>query len=179
MSRAKSTQRVNANLPKTKKEYLEDIPVWLNSFLSILVPSCFLDPFIPNLEKEYKKKLRERNKKHQIRVIRYQIITSTLIILTSVGLICYAINCTDWAYNYNIFNNLQFNTFCAILGAMGLTSFLFVFMNAINVYDILNMKDHGEEVEEFTVTRKRKTLGEDETDNARLEPGARVLNRAH
>ena len=158
MKESEKKLKKKAKLEDSNKFFKDDIPVWLNSFLSILVPSCFLDPMDPTLDEKYKNKLSEVNKKHQTKVsdgsvvdignthstqvMRYQIITSTTIILFCVGLMSFVINkdYRGWNYNNNIFDNLQFNIFCAVLASLGLTSF--IFLNSINIYDILNVR-HG------------------------------------
>ena len=68
MKESEKKLKKKAKLEDSNKFFKDDIPVWLNSFLSILVPSCFLDPMDPTLEEKYKNKLSEVNKKHQTKV---------------------------------------------------------------------------------------------------------------
>ena len=68
MKESEKKLKKKAKLEDSNKFFKDDIPVWLNSFLSILVPSCFLDPMDPTLDEKYKNKLSEVNKKHQTKV---------------------------------------------------------------------------------------------------------------
>ena len=66
-----------------------------------------------------------------------QMSAGTVIILMTVGVIFYLVNYTDWGYNTNAFNNLEFNVLCAILAGMGLMSL--IFMKDIDVYSLLHI----------------------------------------
>ena len=61
----------------------------------------------------------------------------TIVILMTVGVIFYLVNYTDFGYNTNAFNNLEFNVLCAILAGMGLMSL--IFMKDIDVYSLLQI----------------------------------------
>ena len=61
----------------------------------------------------------------------------TVIILITVGVICYLVNNVDYGYNANAFNNLEFNVLCAILAGMGLMSLIFI--KDIDVYSLLHI----------------------------------------
>ena len=69
--------------------------------------------------------------------MRMQMSAVTIVILMTVGVIFYLVNYTDFGYNTNAFNNLEFNVLCAILAGMGLMSL--IFMKDIDVYSLLHI----------------------------------------
>ena len=139
-----SIKRKEADLPKVESKP-SNSPVWLNSFLSLVVPSCFMDLSDPAIineseDEELKKDVFQFNRNFQQKVIGRQIIASTLVILISVGTICYLVNnpeLTFHDYNRNIFYNNDFNLFCAALGGMGFISFFF--SRNIDVFEAFRM----------------------------------------
>ena len=141
-----SIKRREADLPKVEKKK-SSTPVWLNSFLSVVVPSCFMDLSDPAIineseDQKFKNEVFQFNRNFQQKVIGRQIITSTLVILVAVGTICYLVNhpeLTFHDYNRNIFYNNDFNIFCAVLGAMGVISLLFA--RNIDVFESLRLND--------------------------------------
>ena len=151
----KSRYRKKTSLPKVKSK--TDPPIWLNSFLSIFVPSCSVDIIDPgiinNIDNEIGVKTGERektvifkgdivqvdafafNKKFQRKVIRRQVICSSIIILLTVGTIWSLVTLDqDWKYSDNIFKNEDFNVSCCALAAMSILSITF-FRN-IDIFDI-------------------------------------------
>ena len=71
--------------------------------------------------------------------MRMQMSGVTVIILITVGVICYLVNNVDYGYNANAFNNLEFNVLCAILAGMGLMSLIFI--KDIDVYSLLHINE--------------------------------------
>ena len=69
--------------------------------------------------------------------MRMQMSAVTVVILMTVGVIFCLVNYTDFGYNTNAFNNLEFNVLCAILAGMGLMSL--IFMKDIDVYSLLQI----------------------------------------
>ena len=146
-----SIKRKEADLPKVESKP-SNSPVWLNSFLSLVVPSCFMDLSDPAIineseDEELKKDVFQFNRNFQQKVIGRQIIASTLVILISVGTICYLVNnpeLTFHDYNRNIFYNNDFNIFCSVLGGLGFISLLF--SRNIDVFDSLGLNDSGKEM---------------------------------
>ena len=62
---------------------------------------------------------------YQTTILRLQIISSTLIILISTGTIAYMVNHTNYNYNPNIYDNLQFNVLWGVIVALGVLHLLF------------------------------------------------------
>ena len=171
IKRMHSIKRKEANLPKTEFRP-RNSPIWLNSFLSIVVPSCFMDisdPAIINESRDegFKKEVYKFNRNFQQKVIGRQIVCSTLIILGVVAIVFYLINNPDkgFKYNLNIFYNNDFNIFCAILGMMGFISFLFA--RNIDVFDVFGLNESGR-VKKVKI-RYSRTKGADEPDGPRVE----------
>ena len=140
-------ERGKTSLPKFEKK--NDSPIWLNSFLSIFVPSCSLDLIDPalvnfysygeiefqdkrgNPEKvngeEVKKHVTEFNKTFQRKIIQRQLISSTVVIFVTTGVVWYLVTYNQfWGYSKNLLSNFEFNIFCAVLAIMSLFSTLFV-----------------------------------------------------
>merc|ERR1712013_36833 len=70
LQRAKSVARLEANQPKIEVKGAErdtqDTPIWLNSFLSLFVPSCYMrtvDPAIFNIDKNQSDEQKEKDRK--------------------------------------------------------------------------------------------------------------------
>ena len=112
-------------------------PSWLNIFLSVLVPSCYLDIIEQKSVLETKdsyltEKVFTYYKSYQRKIIRYQVIISTLIIMVTVLLIWILVNFTSYNYNPNIFSNLDFNVFCVVLLILGILTF--IFLKDVDIY---------------------------------------------
>ena len=173
-----SIKRREANLPKTDSKPRTS-PIWLNSFLSLVVPSCFMDISDPAIinesnDKDFKRDVFRFNRKFQQKVIGRQIITSTLIILGTVGIICYLINNPyktesdykrNFNYNRNIFYNNDFNIYCSVLGGMGFISFLF--SRNIDVFEAFGLNETGKVKK--TKIRYSSSEAPDQSDGAKVE----------
>ena len=141
-----SIERGKTSIPSFEKS--NDAPIWLNSFLSIFIPSCPLDLFDPAVvnfyaDKQVKVELKSGrmktvkgktiqdeatkfNKIFQRKIIRRQLISSTFIILATVAVIWYLVNFNEtYHYNDNILTNKEFNIFSAVLVIMSFTSLFF------------------------------------------------------
>ena len=171
IKRMHSTKRKEANLPKTEFKP-RNSPVWLNSFLSIVVPSCFMDISDPAIinesdDKNFKRDVYRFNRNFQQKVIGRQIVCSTLIILGVVGIVCFLINSPETGFNYNrnIFYNNDFNIFCALLGMMGFISFLF--SRNIDVFEAFGLNETGT-VKKVKI-RYNSPEADDEPDGPRVE----------
>ena len=146
----------------------QDFPLWLNSFPSVCVPSCYLDIIDPkvlnHVEAESLFKIKEGrrktvnvsgeilqdeafefNKRFQRKVLTFQVICSSFIILLSIA--------TSWClhegklitWNYNqktLFpTEKAFNILTCLLSVM--TSLSVIFFKNIDIFDIcrLNIED--------------------------------------
>ena len=85
--------------------------------------------------------------------MRMQMSAVTIVILMTVGVIFYLVNYTDFGYNTNAFNNLEFNVLCAILAGMGLMSL--VFMKDIDVYSLLHINNDPTVVEKESEEKEK------------------------
>jgi len=166
LQRAKSFARIEAKEPKietkgnTEKRNTEDTPIWLNSFLSLFVPSCYMrtvDPAIfdddindTDQEKvrgrDIRKEFFEAEKKFQRKVIRLQVLSSTTILLAATGLMFFLVQFTSFKYNNNILNNYSFLIACATSGVLGILSF--VSIGFIDIYDLFGLNKERKEEEE-------------------------------
>ena len=158
LQRVESIEREKTSLPRFEKN--KDAPIWLNSFLSVFIPSCpmdLIDPAMVNFWVDKKvqvelkngrkrlvpgKMIQEEvtkfNKQYQRSIIGRQLITSTIIMLATIATIWYLVNFNEaWEYNNNILPNLHFNIFSAVLGIMSISSFLFVKnMDIFELFDL-------------------------------------------
>ena len=147
LQRVESIEREKTSLPRFEKN--NDAPIWLNSFLSVFIPSCPLDLIDPAMlnfwvDKKVQVELKNGRKRtvpgkmiqeeatkfntqYQRSIIGRQLIASSIIMLATIGTIWYLVNFDeDWEYNHNILPNLHFNIFSAVLAIMSISSFLFV-----------------------------------------------------
>ena len=138
----KSIFRENSNFPKIPIQRQSNSPIWLNSFLSVMVPSCLLDTYDPAIIHHHgRESLRQEfigfTKKYQTRIMRNQILSSFIIISASVGVCFFLVNHSNFNYFPNIYFNSRFWTFCLVLWGLGLTSLLFVI--DIDIYGLLRL----------------------------------------
>ena len=153
-----SIERGKTSIPRFERTN-DPMGIWLNSFLSIFIPSCPLDLIDPALvhfyhdkeidliEKGERKKILGKqihddstkfNKLFQLKVIRRQIVSSSLIILLTVTIICSLVNFNeDWKYKNNILTNKEFNTLTAVLVVMSFISFLFI--KNMDIFELFNL----------------------------------------
>ena len=147
LQKVESIEREKTSLPRFEKN--NDAPIWLNSFLSVFIPSCPLDLIDPAMlnfwvDKKVQVELkngRKRNvsgkmiqeeatkfnKQYQRSIIGRQLIASSIIMLATIGTIWYLVNFNEaWEYNDNILTNLHFNIFSAVLAIMSISSLLFI-----------------------------------------------------
>ena len=173
IQRAKSVFRKQTKEPKVReaKQEYEDSPVWLNSFLSIFVPSCFMNTLDPaafavhddmdNKEKEELAKLRDRffrrEKEFQQRVIKYQVVATNTILLGGTGLAFYLVQSTQWFYSNNLLDNDKFKIGCGVVAGMGLLSY--VFLAFIDVYDTLGLNRRPRAVSKTTKGKTQPKKG--------------------
>ena len=149
-----------------------DGPIWLNSFLSIFIPSCPLDLIDPAMLNHYvdkevdvelkrgKKVVTEVvqgreihdeamtfNNRFQRKIIRRQLIASSIIILATVAIVWYLVNYNQsWVYNNNILTNHAFNIFSGVLVIMSFMSFGFVKnMDIFQLFHLNKWKDDTKE----------------------------------
>ena len=164
LQRAKSVARLEANQPKIEVKGAErdtqDTPIWLNSFLSLFVPSCYMrtvDPAIFNIDKnqsdeqkEKDRKLRkrffEKEKQFQRKVIRLQVLSSTTILLAATGLMFFLVQFGNWGYNNNILDNYAFQIACATSALLGIFSFISI--GFIDIYELFGLNKWEKEVKE-------------------------------
>ena len=147
--------------------------IWLNSFLGICVPTCFVQDVDPvlllDMEEQTQQEIFKSQKNYQKKVIRYQIQSSVTIILLALLSTFYCVNFGTMKYHPNRFENMEFNILCGVLLTMGLTAFLFV--REIDVYEAFKMNEESALVEEYTVrveipdVKPDDEEPEDQTDN--------------
>ena len=166
---------------KLSKYFLRDSkhptpPIWLNSLLSILVPSSYLS--LLNLraiegtgEDKIRKSANKFTKTYQKTIMRRQILFSTVTILISVGIISALVNLTEHRHSIknfiflanipkyrnsdNILNNTEFNVFCIVLGLLGIFGLIFMIdIDVLGILRIVNAKG-----ENRLLSRKFKWLG--------------------
>ena len=120
------------------------------------------------LQKEYFQFIR----KYQTKNLRRQIISSTLIILITIGAIFYLVNFNkEFKYNPNIFSNEEFNVTCIVLVILGLISFIFT--KNVDVFEMLGMNNVNSEGEKITLEYYN---GEDQPDAGgnRVKPFSKI-----
>merc|ERR1719369_2408620 len=177
LKRMQSLARQKANLPKItsdiqKKKTNENTPVWLNSFLSIFVPSCFVHTADPALfadtegltedQKDVMKKFFAYEKSFQQKVIKYQVKTSTTLLMITLGIVFYLVNFTSFKYNNNIFSNVEFNIACCMIFGLGVISYMFLF--GIDIFDLLHLNDEPGEGAKITIKYKERSKQVEEVD---------------
>ena len=138
--------RIEEGSPKPRAILQKSTPIWLNSFFSIMVPTCSVNIIDPQLvhsnegNERLQTKFSNFNKKYQMKAMRMLLLASNFIILVAVGMVCWRVNrpeSSDWNYNANIFGNLEFNILCCVLFVMGMMSM--VFMKSTDVYELLRL----------------------------------------
>jgi len=189
LKRMQSQARQKANLPKIsskekQKKTNENTPVWLNSFLSIFVPSCFVHTADPAMfadtedltedQKDVMEKFFAYEKSFQQKVIKYQVKTSTTFLMITLGIVFYLVNFTAFKYNNNIFSNAEFNIVCCMIFGLGVISYLFLF--GIDIFDLLHLNDKPGEGGKIIIKYKERTKeveeeGEDVPDGAIIQVG--------
>lgn len=156
LTRMKSIVHREAEMPrvetvssKSNATLISSTPIWLNSFFSIMVPTCsvnIIDPHLVNRNEGNERLQRQFykfNKDYQKRAMRKLLIASNFIILVSVGIVWYRINFSGWGYNANIYGNIEFNILCAVLFIMGIISM--VFMKTTDVYELFGLNNGEKE----------------------------------
>ena len=154
-----------ANVPRlegSRRAILQNsTPIWLNSFFSIMVPTCSVNIIDPQLvhsnegNEELQSQFSNFNKRYQMKAMRMLLLASNFIILVSVGLVCWRVNrpeSSSWHYNANIFGNLEFNILCCVLFVMGMMSM--VFIKSTDVYELLRLNNHERREEQQVKTNK-------------------------
>ena len=125
-------------------------PIWLNSFFSIMVPTCsvnLIDPYLVHSNEgneQLQKQFYKFNKNYQKTAMRKLLLATNFIILVSVGVVCGMVNSGGtFKYLANIYGNFEFNILCAILFVMGIVSV--VFMKSPDVYELLRLNNNESE----------------------------------
>ena len=100
--------------------------IWVNSFLGMFTPTCFLTGSLPEfvdfLTQEEYNKVEKQLAKHQKKIIRWQIITSTVIIFITTLIVLY-MNKKD--YTPSILSMLDFEWYCGLIMVQSLISVSF------------------------------------------------------
>ena len=141
---------IHGKVPNTNTD---NIPVWLNSFLSIFVPTCCVNDIDLDMESLTDKKrvkyaqLQEELSQHQKNfrrsAVKYQIQSSTTILVFSLVSVWYLVNYTKFIYNSNILNNDEFNIICSVILSLGIISYFFLLR--MDIYDVFNLSTRPEE----------------------------------
>ena len=113
-------------------------PIWMNTLVSIIVPTSWIniidtEEFDENEKEELTTSLHNYHKKYQGKMMRLQIISSTLIILLATGVTAYLVNYTNYKYSPNILNNVTFNVLWVVIMAMGALHLMFSL--SIDIYE--------------------------------------------
>jgi len=152
----KEGQKVKAENKNKERnpDLAEDTPIWLNSFLSIMVPSCYMrtvDPAafgtegLSDDEKKKQRKLRKAffksEKIFQRKVIKYQVISSTVILAVALAIVFYMVEFTHLRYNNNILNNEAFKVVLLMTTVQGVLSLVSLFF--IDIYDTFSLNKTG------------------------------------
>ena len=152
-----STKESESISYKTRVQSIGDIPVWLNSFLSIFVPTCYLSDLEPRIKEtltdEQTQELFQHQKRFQQKVLKHQIKTSTTILIISLGIVFYLVNFTRFSYKSNILNNYDFNILCCVIFILGIFSYLFIF--GIDIFKSLRLKPTQNQNEEKNIKLDR------------------------
>ena len=186
LTKMKSIVHKDANMPRvetgTKSNTMlqSSTPIWLNSFFSIMVPTCtvnIIDPYLVH-SNEGNEKLQKQfykfNKNYQKRAMRKLLVATNFIILVSVGVVWGLVNFgTSWYYNANIYGNLQFNIFCAVLFIMGL--FSVVFMKSTDVYELLKLNNNETEERGRDIERIEEEDGDQKLSKKQKTNKCKVL----
>ena len=168
------------NTSVQRKKSNDSIPVWLNSCLGIFVPSCYVDILYPalfwdtdgltnkqNAEQEMvEKEIFQHQHNFQQRVIKYQIQTSTSILMLSLASVCYLVNFTRFSYTYNIFSNTEFNIICCVILGLGIISYTFLF--GTDVFSVFHLNTKPGEGGEIMI--KYKEMKRDSVDSGKDVP---------
>ena len=176
LQKVENIERQKTSLPRFEKS--NDAPIWLNSFLSVFIPSCPLDLIDPAMVNFYvdtdvdvelkngkktkvpgkviHEEMTRFNKEFQRNIISKQLIASSIIMLATVATIWYLVNFDeDWKYVINIVTNDQFNIFSAVLSTMSICSLLFV--KNIDIFEQFDLNSEKKENEKIHRTGSNDT----------------------
>lgn len=155
-------------------------PIWLNSFFSIMIPTCsinIIDPYLVHSNEDnekLQKQFYKFNKNYQKTAMRKLLMAANFIILVSVGSVCGMLNFrTDWKYQPNIYGNLEFNIFCAVLFIMGIVSM--VFMKSMDVYELLGLNNNESEAGQEDIEMTEENGGHRKKPRKQKTSKGRVL----
>ena len=126
----------------------EDAPVWLNSFLGLFIPSCYIMGALPSvldkLSPEERVKVFKEQSRFQKKIISLQAVVANLVIMISLGVIFYIVDYTNFYYTSNRLSFIDFYICIALLVFQGLISFLFLgeldVLRRFRLSDIYNSK---------------------------------------
>lgn len=128
----------------------EDTPIWLNSFLGMFVPSCSMMGVLPEimdqLDEEQKSRVLSEQSRSQKKILRYQVFITTSIILTSLSVIYYLVNYSEFGYNSNILTFIDFNICSALILVQAMISILF--LPELDVLKLLKLTNFSQKLDQ-------------------------------
>ena len=137
-------------------------PIWINSMISVIIPTCTVniidtEAFDKDEEERLTTSLHNYHKNYQMKTMRLQILSSTLVILVSVGVTAYLVNFSNYSYSPNRLNNDEFNILWGMIMIMGLVHF--VLCININIYEnvfckILNVTEPSKDKNKIKIALK-------------------------
>ena len=137
----------------------EDSPVWLNSFLGMFIPSCYimgpLPELLDKLSADQKRKIFKEQSRFQKKIIKYQVLIANTVIVISVGIIFYLVNFTQFGYDLSTLSFIDFNICCCLIFIMAAISYMFVI--EIDVLKRFHLSDFDRLQDENRVALTKQT----------------------
>ena len=110
-----------------------DVPVWLNSFLGVFVPACYMaavDPRVLNAaDPAIRAEVGRQQATFQKSLIRYQVESATAILLIAVSAVAYLVNMTEYRYSTSCLANTDFNIICGLILVQSFMSMVFLLLD--------------------------------------------------
>ena len=122
-------------------------PIWINSILSVIVPTSWIniinfEAFDENEKEDLTTSLHNYHKTYQKKIMRVQILSSTLIIMLSNVVTAYLVNFTNFQYSPNTLNNITFNVLWGVIMGMGALHMTFCHTTVDTVDNIIYSHHH-------------------------------------
>ena len=106
--------------------------------------------------------------------MQYQVLSSSLILLTAIGITCFLVNTNGLKHENNILSNLEFNIFCIVLLTMAIISLFFVHQLDVFEFFGMNEEERDENVQTIIVEKRQirkskvEITDEDEPDGGQV-----------
>ena len=117
------------------------VSVWLSSLLGMFVPCCYVQDvdhfFLAAMDKEDKNHMEQKRKKFQNKFIKYQMLSSSTILVISIITIWCLVNFGELDHPKNILSNIDLNIISVILVVS--YTFSLCFLKDIDLFEVFKI----------------------------------------